>query len=132
MVLILTSVVGRCFNDHSHHHSHMRHRGLLCCCAAVLLSQVTIEWDDDEAYDLASATPALGRSLSAKPQVPFAALEIRNADRPASMQVRPPPPPNQPCLVQQLSARLPGRLRVCHARCVRVCVCLCIDLSSPC
>jgi hypothetical protein len=37
MVLILTSVVGRCFNDHSHHHSHMRHRGLLCCCAAVLL-----------------------------------------------------------------------------------------------
>jgi hypothetical protein len=65
---------------------------LLCCCAAVLLSQVTIEWDDDEAYDLASATPALGRSLSAKPQVPFAALEIRNADRPASMQVRPPPP----------------------------------------
>jgi hypothetical protein len=64
-----------------------------CACTVVTVNAaqktVAVDWDDDEAVDMASATPVMGRKLSSQPQFPFAALESRNPNRPPSMQVRP-------------------------------------------
>ena len=64
--------------------------GCACTVVSVNIAQktVAVDWDDDEAVDMASATPGVGRKLSSKPQFPFAALESRNPNRPPSMQVR--------------------------------------------
>ena len=61
-----------------------------CACSVVAVdlrrSIVSIEWDDDDALDIASNDMG-GRSLSSRPQVPFAALETRDPSRPSSMAV---------------------------------------------
>ena len=63
-----------------------------CACTVVSVNAaqktVAVDWDDDEAVDMASASPVVGRKLSSKPQFPIAALESRNPNRPPSMQVR--------------------------------------------
>lgn len=65
--------------------------GCACLVGSVNAAQqvVIVEWDDDEAVEMANATPKLGRTLSRKPVFPFPALESRNPNRPPSMQVRP-------------------------------------------